>query len=376
MPSLDDTYAELNGIYLDSNFYKDEFQIFTHLVEVVGGLSSVGSEKLDRLKQVRRYMPKAIAWWLALAGRVGVTSVEAMLWVKFPRCCPYCLQTPHQAGKCKAANPNLDTPNWQALHERGKVETRPSSISQWQEMFGSIYPAFGAPMQQAFARLTEELGELGEAIRVRRIAPSYFISEASDVFAWLMHVQNWYDLNSTTADGTLEDWIADAYPGACVECGQSTCACPAILDSAFGRMAHEVPIDLIPQSLIPVDDSLARFRQRTVVFKEMTWEIRPGDLKSLHDGIDELLKIGYVNHDLQGFQNEAILEILTKIGRMTSATAVTTETVQRLEEELGKLPNSTKQQLGDIASGIGTNLFSWLITMATTAGTGSLAGAR
>jgi NTP pyrophosphatase (non-canonical NTP hydrolase) len=39
-------------------------------------------------------------------------------------------------------------------------------------------------------RLSEELGELAEAIRVLPVAPQYFVSEAPDVFAWLMGFAN------------------------------------------------------------------------------------------------------------------------------------------------------------------------------------------
>ena len=57
-------------------------------------------------------------------------------------------------------------------------------------MFGDIYPASQTEdYKMTFARFTEELGELGEALRVSPVAPGYFLSEASDVFAWLMHLQ-------------------------------------------------------------------------------------------------------------------------------------------------------------------------------------------
>jgi hypothetical protein len=52
---------------------------------------------------------------------------------------------------------------------------------------------FGAAMAAQNARLYEELAELAEAVRVFPSVPGYFLSEASDVFAWLMKVQNIID---------------------------------------------------------------------------------------------------------------------------------------------------------------------------------------
>src|SRR6185312_3782831 len=105
---------------------------------------------------------------------------------------------------------------------------------EWQTMFAALYPAqqtedFGP----SFARLTEELGELAESIRVFAAAPGYLLSEAADVFAWLMHIQNILEQRQRVPRAergcALEAEFARAYPDRCLDCGEGACACPPIL---------------------------------------------------------------------------------------------------------------------------------------------------
>lgn len=191
--SLDDWYRAINAIYLDRNFYRDTASIFAHLVEVMGGLSLLATSKSKPGVQPREFVPKALAWWMALCGKVGVRSVEDMIWWKFPNVCSYCHLKPHRDDVCRETKARLGTPNWNQLDEIGRanLSARPRTLGQWQQMFADIYPVVATEDYPAtFARFTEELGELSEAVHVFPIAPGYFLSEAADVFAWLMHLQN------------------------------------------------------------------------------------------------------------------------------------------------------------------------------------------
>jgi NTP pyrophosphatase (non-canonical NTP hydrolase) len=119
-------------------------------------------------------------------------------------------------------------------------------MHEWQLMYSTIYPAQQTEEYgPSFARLTEELGELAESVRVFRAEPGYFLSEAADVFAWLMHIQNIVDsrngVQSTSRGEALELAFSKAYPDSCIACGKRQCACPPILPSTIGRIAHEVP---------------------------------------------------------------------------------------------------------------------------------------
>src|SRR3954469_15832767 len=100
-PGLDERYRSLNRLYLNRNFHRDAFSIFGHLVEIIGGLSGVASGKKKQDVTPQNFVPKAIAWWLALCGKVGVRSVEQMLWWKYPSVCPYCELREHRNAKCR-----------------------------------------------------------------------------------------------------------------------------------------------------------------------------------------------------------------------------------------------------------------------------------
>jgi pyrimidine deaminase RibD-like protein len=243
---LDDWYIKLNGVYFHRNFDRRATDICLHLIEVIGGLSLLASKKTKPGIDKERQVSKAVAWWLALCGKVAIRSVEDLLWGKFPAVCPYCQQSKHDQEQCaekKAASPG---PPWDMLAHIGGQRTRPERLGAWQRMFNDIYPVTQTDEYgPIFARLYEELAELAEAVRVFPSVPGYFLSEAADVFAWLMRVQNLIDEAAgrrRQQRGTeLEKDFAKAYPDACGDCGRLVCACPPILGSTVGRIAHEVP---------------------------------------------------------------------------------------------------------------------------------------
>jgi pyrimidine deaminase RibD-like protein/NTP pyrophosphatase (non-canonical NTP hydrolase) len=246
--SLDEWYRVVNTIYWDRNLYRDRVSIFAHLIEIIGGLSLLASQKKKAGLVAEVFVSKATAWWMALCGKVGVKSVAAMVWTKFPYVCPYCLRCPHDPDECgerKAARAGLD---WDWLESRGRenLQIRPVSLGAWQRMFSAIYPAQQTEeYASTFARCAEELGELAEALRVFPEAPDYFLNEAADVFAWLMHLRNLIDLRSGTPKrdrgAEFEKEFCNAYPDRCLDCGQATCVCPPILKGTIGRIARELP---------------------------------------------------------------------------------------------------------------------------------------
>lgn len=244
--SLDGWYNAINYIYWDKNFHRDAMAIFTHLVEVSGGLSLLASSKKKPEVVPEEFVQKCVAWWLALCGKVGVKSVENMLWAKFPYVCTYCHNNPHNPIKCAEIKRINLGPNWEQLARIGEEKEKPRSLGEWQFMFLNLYPSQQTEdYGPTFARLTEELGELAEALRIFPAAPGYFLSEAADVFAWLMHVQNIIDLKKGILEEdigkNLETGFCYAYPDRCLDCNQAKCSCPPILEDTIGRISHEVP---------------------------------------------------------------------------------------------------------------------------------------
>lgn len=244
---LDEWYRSLNQIYWGRNYYADADSIFAHLAEVIGGLSLLASAKVKPGVNPELHVPKAVAWWLALCGKLNVRSVEDMLWDKFPSVCPYCLHSPHDSVDCSRAKAAGTGPRWSELRKIGAGKARPSSLGAWQRMFYEIYKIEQTDSaEKTCARLCEELGELAEAVRVFTSKPGYFLSEACDVFAWLMHVQNEVEakrgVRRSDLGAALEQQFSLLYPDYCPDCRRPRCNCPPILESTIGRIAHDVPI--------------------------------------------------------------------------------------------------------------------------------------
>jgi hypothetical protein len=142
--SLDDWYRSINVIYWNRNFYRDPMAIFTHLVEVVGGLSLLASQKQKPSINPEDFVYKSVAWWMALCGKTGVKSIADMLWAKFPYVCAYCQHNPHDPDICSERKAQRPGPDWEALERLGKSTLQPRSLGEWQRMFSSVYPQ-GSP---------------------------------------------------------------------------------------------------------------------------------------------------------------------------------------------------------------------------------------
>jgi len=246
--SLDDWYRAINKIYWNRNLHRDSISIFAHLIEIFGGLSVLVTEKKKPDLVAEVFVSKAIAWWMALCGKVGVKSVAAMVWAKFPYVCPYCHRCPHDPDECPEKKARQDEPDWDWLEQTGQenVQKRPESLGAWQRMFSAIYPAHQTEVHAStLARCMEELGELAEALRVFPEAPEYFLNEAADVLAWLMHIQNLIDLKRGTPKRDrgieFETEFCKAYPDRCLDCREVPCTCPLILKTTIGRIAHKLP---------------------------------------------------------------------------------------------------------------------------------------
>lgn len=246
--SIDEWYVELNKLYWNRNFQRDATAMLAHLVEVMGNLSVLVSKKQIKGAPVHKIIAKAIAWWFALCGKVGVKNVADLLWGKFPAVCPYCQQSPHAPDECAERKAASKGPVWSQLEglTRDHADRRPRTLAEWQRMFGAIYPASSTDdVSKTFAKLMEEMGELAEAVRVFPAAPGYFLSEAADVFAWLMKISNLDDAGAAiprkVRGDRLQEALARGYPGRCLDCSAAVCTCPPILATTVGRIAHEVP---------------------------------------------------------------------------------------------------------------------------------------
>lgn len=358
--SLDEWYRKLNGMYLDRNFYRDAFSMFSHLVEVMGGLSLMASEKTKPNTAPELYIPKALAWWLALCGKLGVRSVEDMLWSKFPGVCSYCERQPHRDDVCRQRKRSGQGPDWAALEKRAAQSPRPKGLAEWQTAFYDIYPTTQTePYSLTFARFTEELGELAEAIRVFPIAPGYVLSEAADVFAWLMHLQNLIEDKSevepAARGAALASAFATAYPDLCRDCGNPVCTCPPILPETLGRIAHEVPLNAQSFShggaLLAIDEAMELFRlgERAIQIGDVEIEVSATTIREIHQMVRQLTTLAIDGKHEIGQQAADLIEVGRRISALTETQRITQEGIEELAHAVAQLPSGAREKfLADI----------------------------
>ena len=187
------------------------------------------------------------AWLvLPLMAKLRVLSVEALVFRKFPRVCPYCRKAPHEDLICKQVKGTDTTVNHAevvAQYEHA-WETRPRGLDDWQAMFNKIYPRRVGEEGRSTLGLMEELGELAEAVRVFDVHPQYFLGEAADTFSYIMGLANEHSIREAQEgrDFSFEREFLSRYPGLCTQCGSRVCVCPAIPAATIGRMAKELTI--------------------------------------------------------------------------------------------------------------------------------------
>lgn len=248
--SLDDLYHMTAFIYSEQNAGRSRESTFNHFVEVCGLLSSIDRNKPRGEIDIADALCKSLAWYFPLLAKFGVSSVERLVFRKYPMACPYCRLSPHSDMQCKSVRGlGEGILNHQDLVRRYAegFAARPRSLDAWQSMFNDIYPR---NIEDRAGRnslgLMEELGELAEAIRVFEREPRYFVGEAADVFSYLMGFANNHMIRhfqETQEKFSLETEYLTRYPGMCIDCGYAQCRCPHIPDATIGRMAKELQLD-------------------------------------------------------------------------------------------------------------------------------------
>lgn len=243
---LDDIYKMTAHIYAEQNVARTTTATFSHFVEVCGMLTAHDRSKRREVFTVTDALCKALGWYFPLLAKMRIKSAEEVIFRKFPFTCPYCRQTPHVDAICKQVRGLQGTVNHDSVNEMYRLNYRkmPTSLDEWQDMFQQIYPRSLDDRGRSTIGLLEELGELGEAIRVFEKHPKYFIGEAADTFSYLMGIANEHKLRlqAQDSDFSFEDEYLKRYPGLCTQCGSRVCMCPAVPEATVGRMAKELDI--------------------------------------------------------------------------------------------------------------------------------------
>lgn len=245
---LDDLYKMTAFIYQDANVTRSKEATYLHFVEVCGMLTQLDRKKKRIKVDVTSAICKALGWYFPLLAKMGIASVEDLVFLKYPYACPYCREKPHNDARCKlvrGADATVSHGDVLQLVEDNRA-SMPADLNGWRRMFAAIYPrALNAPPGFSSVALFEELGELAEAIRVFDRYPHYFYGEAADVFSYIMGIANEYALTlDDECSFDLQAEYVSRYPGLCINCGSRTCMCPAVPRATVGRMAKELKIDM------------------------------------------------------------------------------------------------------------------------------------
>jgi NTP pyrophosphatase (non-canonical NTP hydrolase) len=272
---------------------------------------------------------------------------------KYPGVCPYCRLPSHKGEECKEKRPDRREIDWRDVASLASRRTRerPQALSEWQAMFQVIYPRGDTTDHELnITRLSEELGELAEAIRVLPVAPQYFVSEAPDVFAWLMGFANQFAFDRTGPGETLEEAMERQYPGLCTTCGYSVCKCPPVPANTLGRIAKEAPVGIVFPShpgLFSSAEAIKLFTdvEKAIVIGEKPIPVRREDVETLGEDIRKILVALKEQSKTQSFVSIQMAASLGKLETLATQGAVTQEAVENLINQIKALPPENRTAL-------------------------------
>ncbi len=373
MPTtLNDWYKLVNSIYLERNFFRSIDSIFGHLVEVSGGLSTALTRQWKMSDATETFLAKSLGWWLALCGKIGVPNVEEMLWRKFPFVCSYCKENPHSAMKCRRQALGTDEIDWKALKEIGdkNIENKPSALKEWQEMFAHLYANDdSSEVLKIFGRLQQELGEMAEAVRLIPVSRAYFMNEAVDVFAWIMRLANFEEMNrreSATIGVTLERAMWDEYPGSCKYCKSKPCKCPPILTTSLGRISREVPHTAFESgratNVLSFEEQIEVFRlgEKSITYGSNSVPLSLELLQQISRDTQELRKHLKQKSESIGQPGEVIEKLDDALEYLANIVTQQELTLQTVKEALREISPSGRKALLELLTDFLTNVSSSL----------------
>jgi diguanylate cyclase (GGDEF)-like protein len=210
------------------NYSKSNFEIHSHLVEVVGLLGKSIVKKRD-LSAGRVFAAKAFAWGVALYRKQlpQQKSLQDVLLHKYPSRCPYCRDCP-----CRCWRGEKPALNEDELRKHFYLvgASEDCTVNGLQLMFRRIYEAsWGSTQefpQQVLLRLMEELAEISEAIRFFHLYPHNLENELADFFAWWFAVvSTMHRINPGEPPQLAESLLWAVYPGYCTDCQLLPCFC-------------------------------------------------------------------------------------------------------------------------------------------------------
>lgn len=172
-----------------------------------------GIRKSD-MEKLKMNVCISLSWLMAVANRLHI-DVEEAVWQRFPERCSYCGSEPCTCKKTK----QTERGNFPKISDAD----RPTTLSQFQEMFARIYPAASRSLSDAGVHLAEEMGEVSEAIHNfigehKNEQFSAIEHEIADYVSCVFGVAN-------SAKIPLADALADMFNNNCHVCHHAPCTC-------------------------------------------------------------------------------------------------------------------------------------------------------
>jgi NTP pyrophosphatase (non-canonical NTP hydrolase) len=217
-------------------------------------------------------------------------------------------------------------------------------------MFNDIYPRDDATNHETnIRRLTEELGELCEAVRTLSVAPEYFVSEAHDVFAWLMGLANQFDFDNRQGPGLqLERDMEECHPVHCRKCLHQICVCPPVHPDTLGPIAREAPLDVTTGGrLFSLQESIQLFKKSVDDLQVAGKHIQPdhAELMKIQEDVARLLGAVQGQADWQIRTLVTLASALGGIEKLAAQGELTQKAVDDLRATLEAMPSEKRSVL-------------------------------
>jgi hypothetical protein len=196
--------------------------------------------------------------------------------------------------------------------------------------------------------------------------PGYFVSEASDVFAWLMHLQELiYEKTKVPVSErgkSLDEAFALNYPGKCKDCGNPVCTCPPILPSTLGRIAHDAPLQgasFDGKPLVPLEEAMHLFEAgaRAIRIGDQEVELTPTLIAELRSGIRQLIQLTLGLKEASGHEWMVLVETLFSVRDLAERHRLTQESIDELANAIAALDEPQRDAVLSFLTGLSSNLW-------------------
>jgi len=169
----------------------------------------------DDIKGVAVHLPRLYGWSVGLWNRENLDIAEAV-WHKYPNICARCFKA--EGCTCIVQRLKYNSEDPRLIPYREDRSAEPKTVRGWQTRFDMMFGAANSDkhLVDIWLHLTEELGEMGRALRHKDRA--HLEEESADSFAWFIALCIKLGLDA-------DNLIWETYSWKCDECRQRKCIC-------------------------------------------------------------------------------------------------------------------------------------------------------